>query len=231
MNLYGWSLSSFTQVLGSKDAAVLDAANADVVESLPNEPGLSRGKAWLRTLIEKGCPLRQEREPPAIPGDGGLLTMQMETEVHAIVVYCIVCAIARDEHLDLAEESSYWAHSSVGALYQELSTCGFSRSPQCGVQYFSWMSKLLHGAPLFGDDFRSDWSFYSVFSNQELAEMIPVFQAAAEFKRTLPADYPAEAKANIRLELSENGKRFIGDLIGWFRRIQQAGQDAFILWW
>ena len=230
MNLYGWSFPSFTQVLGSKDSAVLEAATARVSEALPKEPAFSKAKAWLRTLIESGFPLRQEREPPSEPADGGLLTVQMETEVHAVVAYCLARAIARDDHLDLASESSDWAHPAVGSLYQDLASCGFTRSKSCCVQYFTWMSRLSNGSPLFGDDFRTEWSFYTLFTNDELAAMIPVFQAAADFNRPLPKGYPEEAAKQMRTGLSEGGKEFIGDLIKWFGQIQRAGQDAFILW-
>ena len=43
MNLYGWSFESFTQVLGSKNAAVLAAAAARLSECL-DEANLSRGR-------------------------------------------------------------------------------------------------------------------------------------------------------------------------------------------
>ena len=61
--------------------------------------------------------------------------------------------------------------------------------------------------------------------------MISVFQAAKEFKRSLPDNLPEDYKAKMRTSLSEAGKEFIGDLIKWFSQIQRAGQDAFILWW
>ncbi len=231
MNLYGWSLHSFTQVLGSKDAAVLETATARLCEAFRKEALPSKGKAWLRMLIDSGFPLRQDREPPVEPADGGLLTVQMETEVHAIAVYCLARAITREDHLDLAGESSHWAHPAVGSLYRELAACGFTRLKSCGIQYFTWMSKLSHGSPLFGDDFRTEWSFYTYFSNQELAAMIPVFQAAAEFNRPSPAGFPQEAVKQMATGLSPSGKKFIGNLIRWFEQIQQAGQDAFIVWW
>jgi hypothetical protein len=106
MNLYGWSLPSFTAVLGSKDAAVLEAATARLAETLPEEPALSRARAWLRTLIEDGFPYRHDRKPAAEPAGGGLLNVQMETEAHVLAVHCLARAIARDDHLDLADESS-----------------------------------------------------------------------------------------------------------------------------
>jgi hypothetical protein len=231
MNLYGWSQPAFTAALGSKDAAVLEAATARLSETLPKEPGHSRARAWLRTLVESGFPLRQDREPPAEPADGGLLTVRMETEVHVFAAHCLARAVARDDHLDLAGESSNWKHPAVGSLYQELAACGFTRSKGCCREYFSWMARLMEGSPLFGDAFRTQWSFYSLFSNQELAAMIPVLQAAAEFTRPLPAGCPEEIVRNTKTSLSEGGKGFVADLIRWFGQIQRAGQDAFILWW
>lgn len=93
------------------------------------------------------------------------------------------------------------------------------------------MSRLSNGSPLFGDDFCTEWPFYTLFSNQELAAMIPVFQAAADFKRLLPEGYPEEPTDKLRASLSDSGKAFIEDLIKWFGQIQRAGQDALILWW
>ena len=110
MNLYGWSLPAFRQVLGSKDPAVLEKAIALISKTLPKEPAQSNAKAWLRTLIENGFPFRQDREPSSEPADGGLLTVQMETEAHVFTVYCVARTIARDDYLDLAGQSSNWAH-------------------------------------------------------------------------------------------------------------------------
>jgi hypothetical protein len=93
------------------------------------------------------------------------------------------------------------------------------------------MSNLSNGSPLFGDDFRTHWSYYSIFTNQELAGIIPVFQAAAAFQRPLPEGYPEQVTKTMKTGLSESGKQFIGDLVLWFGQIHQAGQDAFILWW
>jgi hypothetical protein len=231
MNLYGWSLQAFRNVLGSNNNAVLQAATAHLSESLKEESALARGKAWLRTLIEAGFPLREDREPQSVPADGGLLTVQMETEAHAIVVYCIARAIRHDDFLDLSGESSHWAHPAVGTVYRELAQCGFTKSKQCPREYFGWMSNLSNGSPLFGDDFRTHWSYYSIFTNQELAAIIPVLQAAAEFQKSVPEGYPEEITKNLQLSLSDTGKEFVGDLITWFSQIQHAGQDAFILWW
>lgn len=231
MNLYGWSLSAFKQVLGRKDSAVLEKATALISESLPEEPDQSKAKAWLHTLIMSGFPFRQEREQPSAPGDGGLLTVQMETESHVAAVYCLARAIARDEHLDLAGESSTWANPAVGSLFRELSSCGFTKSKSGWVQYLSWMSGLGNGTPLFGDDFRTQWSFYTLFSNSDLATMIPFFQEAVDFRRTLPEDIPEQFTQKIPTSLSDNGKDFALDLIRWFGQIHEAGQDAFILWW
>ncbi len=230
MQLYGWSFDSFTRVLGSKDAAVLEAATARLAECL-HEPELSRGKAWLTTLIETGYPLRRDRQPPPEPAGGGLLTVQMETEVHVFVVHSIARAIAHEDHLDLTGESSDWTHPAVISLHNELSASKFHLSGKCPVEYHTWMWKLSNGSPIFGDDFRTEWSFYSLFSNQELAAIIPVFQAAEQFNRLLPDNLPEEYRAKMRTCLSESGKQFVQDLIKWFSAIQRVGQDAFILWW
>ena len=232
MNLYGWRLSSFTQVLGSKDSALLEAAAARLSKAFPKDPvALAKAKAWLQTLIESGLPLRQDRPPPSEPADGGLLTVQMETPIHVAVVHCLTRAIAREEDVDLAIDSSSWNHPTVASLYNELMACEFHHSGKCPVEFHSWMDKLSNGWPIFGDDFRTSWEFYTWFTNEELAAMVPVFQAAADFKRPLPKGYSEEAMKKMRMSLSEGGKKFVGDFIKWFNQIQQAGQDAFILWW
>src|SRR5262245_2570382 len=166
MNLYGWRFDDFKRALGSKNGAVLKAAKGRLSECL-EEPHLSRGIAWLTTLIEKGFPLRQDRQPPSEPDGGGLLTVQMEGEMHAFVVYGIFRAIAHDDYLDLASESSSWKHQAVASLYNELAACDFARFGKCPIEYYGWMSALSTGSPIFGDDFRTKWSFYSLFSNQE----------------------------------------------------------------
>jgi hypothetical protein len=231
MNLYGWSIQAFRDVLGSKDPSVLKAATEHLTESVRDEAALARSTAWLQTLIQNGFPLRYERGPRPEPTDGGLVTVQMETQTHVYAVNSLVRAIRRDDFLDLSSDSSNWKHPSVGALYRELSGCGFARSRQCCPDYFNWMSKLSNGSPLFGDDFRTEWSYYMFFINEDLAAMIPVFQAAADFKRPIPQGMPAEVASTFQISLSESGKEFIGNLIKWFTRLQQSGQDAFILWW
>ena len=231
MNLYGWNRSSFTNILGSKDSVVLDAASSFLSEILQEEPAISKAKAWLRILIESGFPLRQVREPPSEPTDGGLLTMQMETEVHVFAVHSIARSIARGNYLDLVGDSSHWGHAAVRSLYDELQSCGFTRSKSSPAQLHSWMLTMSNGSPLFGDDFRTEWSFYSLFDNEELAAMIPVLQSALDFNRPVPEDYSDELAKTIVTSLSKQCKEFVSALIEWFGRIQRAGQDAFILWW
>lgn len=139
--------------------------------------------------------------------------------------------MASAEHLDLAAESSNWTHPAIGSLYRELASCGFTKSECCCVPFFSWMSGLSNGTPLFGDDFRTEWTFYTVFSNSDLATMVPVLQAAASFKRTLPEGYPQQFTKTMATGLSEESREFVLDLIKWFEQIQRAERDAFILWW
>lgn len=231
MNLYGWSQRSFEQALGSKDSVVLDNATARLADVYKEEADLSVSKSWCRTLIEDGSPLRQQRQPPTIPVDGSLMTLRVETGMHVSVVHCIARAIAREEHLDLSGESSIWAHPAVGGLYRDLASCGFTRSGSCGRPFLVSMSKLSEGTPLFGDAFRTEWSFYTIFGNDELIEMIPMLQAANDFKRTLPKGCPEEMASTMMLCLSDGSSKFAERLIGWFSAIQREGQDAFILWW
>src|SRR5581483_5895011 len=70
----------------SSEESPVSGLDNGVHQSL-HEPELSRGKAWLTTLIETGYPLRRDRQPPPEPAGGGLLTVQMETEVHVFVVH------------------------------------------------------------------------------------------------------------------------------------------------
>lgn len=232
MNLYGWSVDAFRGVLGSKDPAVLESAMAVLCKSLREGPSLDRGKAWLRTLIEVGHPLRRDRTPDPIPDDGGLLIVRMEAEAHAFVVYSVAQAIRREEFLDLAGESSHWAHGAVGASYGEMSGSKFfTHGEDVDPQFFGLMTALTSGSPLFGDDFRTDWSFYSVLTRKELAILIQAFRAAIAYTRPLPANYPEAMAKSVRTRLSDTAKEFLGDLIGWFGQIEAAGQDALILWW
>jgi hypothetical protein len=235
MGVYASSLSSFTKVLGSKDFKVLKAASARLTEIFSDEAARTRALAWLRTLVQDGFPLKRDREPVSEPADGGLLTMRMETEAHLPVVYCIVEAISTDGLTNLGEKG--WGHPAVSSLFNELRACGFTdsmpflRSREFITNYYRWMHMLSNGTPLFGDDFRSSWSYYTWFTNKELANIIPVFRAAAKFRRPpLSSNMPNRLKRKMMMHLSKGGKEFIGDLIKWFGQIQKARKDAFIYW-
>jgi hypothetical protein len=231
MNLYGRSLKSFIKVLGSKNSEMLTAASTHISECYDGEPELAKkGEAWLRTLINTGLPLRQDRKQPSEPADGGLMIMRMETNLHANAIHSIVHALVRDDYLDLADESSTYAHPSVRALWDDLTYCGFSHSDDCPWQIHKWMDYLGRGTPLFGDGFWSNWCYYTIFTNKDLAAMIPVFHAAAKFRRRLPRTVPTHIRKKVQVTLSEGGKAFIADLIRWFSQIEKAGQDAFIMW-
>ena len=93
------------------------------------------------------------------------------------------------------------------------------------------MENLNKGTPLFGEDFRTPWSFYTLFSNKDLANMIPTLRTAPEFQRILPENLPEEVRKQAATGLSERGHEFAANLIEWFSRIQTAEQDAFIMWW
>jgi hypothetical protein len=133
MNLYDWSLQSFKKTVGSGDEAIFEKAAANVGESL-QEPNRSKGINWLRTLVHNGYSFREDRVF-AIPDDGGLINVRMETETHVFVVYSLVRAIAASEHLDLSSHSSGWTHPTVVALHKELTACKFARSKACPREY------------------------------------------------------------------------------------------------
>src|SRR5215469_6663797 len=117
MNLYGWSFTAFRNTIGSGDEALLQKATAQLNEAL-KEPHLSRGVAWLRTLIQKGYPLREEPAPFLPREDGGLVSVLAETETHAVVVDAIKMAIAQPDHLNLVVRSSTWVKECGASLHR-----------------------------------------------------------------------------------------------------------------
>lgn len=228
LNLYGWNSDKFRQVLGSGNQEVLERSQSLVAEAFKKEELRDRGQGWLRTLINEKIQLRSERLPAQAPTDGGLLNVLMETEVHAIAVDCLRRAVTRADHLDLSMDSSSWSHPAVLNLHRELRTIDFNSSQHGDRRYWTWISVLSNGSPLFGDDFRSDWSYYSILSADDVAGFIPFLKAAVDFERKLPSWAPAGEHPT---SLSEMAKKFAMALCGWFEQIQQAGQEPFIIWW
>lgn len=230
MHIYGWSFDTFREVLGSGDVRVLDQALEMVGKSWINEVDRPKGEAWLRTLIERGYPLCGERPPVTCPDDGGLATVRMETEIHIACIYYLSRVISGEGQLDLAGKSSFYTHGAMRSLDREMSASQFTKRMDCGVEFFRWMQALLCGNPLFGDQFRSYWSYYSHFRNEELAAMLPVFQQAIDFRRPFPEGYPEEMREKMTQCLSQSCKEYLRDLIEWFGEIEQAGHDTFIYW-
>jgi hypothetical protein len=93
------------------------------------------------------------------------------------------------------------------------------------------MFALMQGTPLFGDEFRTQWEFYSILSQQALSGFVPVLQSALMFNRPVPQEMPEQMRQSYKTGLSEDAKKFAADLITWFTQIRDAGQDAFIMWW
>jgi hypothetical protein len=230
MNIYGWSFDDFKAVLGSGDTAVLERANTLLSASVSDETYRIKGAGWLRTLIDDGYPLVKERPPVTCPDDGGLATVKMETGEHISAVYCLARAIARQEHLDLVLKSSLYSHGAIRSVDREMRASQFTRQMTNGATFAKWMSTLQHGSPLFGDQFHTYWSYYSLFSNAELAAMIPAFRDAIAYRRQFPEGYPEEMRQQFTQCLSQSSKEYLQDLIEWFGEIQDAGQDAFVLW-
>jgi hypothetical protein len=231
MNLYGCKLQSLIDAVGGNDYSIIESATKCLADVFHNDADFLKAKAWLRTLIYEGCPLRDSRQLPAVADDGGRLLSRMETEIHAFVVYAIVRSIARPEDHDFSSESSSWHHSAISALYDDLSTCGFTRSRQCPIRFHGWISAMSNGTPLFGDDFRTEWSFYSLLKNNDLSGLLAAFYVAMNYEREIPEMLPVEARVGLATRLSEAGRSLMADLSNWFTKIHEDGQDAFIFWW
>jgi hypothetical protein len=137
--------------------------------------------------------------------------------------------LRREEFLNPAFDS--WSQGVSKALFGELHSCGFLQSDKSSVEFIQALRKLDSGTPLFGDDFCTGWEYYSVIDNPEIAILVGGFQAALDFERKLPDSMPDDVRRRFKTRLLDDTKKFICDLIGWFEQIQQAGQDAFIIWY
>jgi hypothetical protein len=231
MHLYGWKLQEFIDAIGSKNRTLLKKASAHLEKTYKggrNEADLPKALAWLRTLINEGHSLRKDRQWPAPGVDGGLVIMHMEAGIHVAAVFCLFEALRRKEYLD--QGSDLWSHSVSLALSDDLRACGFNRSGENSAEFIQALWKLGGGTPLFGDDFCTNWEKYAVIENNQLAALVAGFRAAMSFKRNLPNNIPSAARKKLKTRLSGRPKEFIGDLVGWLGQIQEAGQDAFILW-
>jgi hypothetical protein len=231
MNLYGWKLQEFIDVIGSKSAKVLETASAHLAEKFKgrsDHADLPKAIAWLRTLINEGHPLRQDRERPTVGADGDLVVMHMEAGIHVAVINSLVVTLRREEFLNPAFDS--WSQGISSAIHKELRVCGFIGSSQCSVEFLQALWRLDGGTPLFGDDFCTGWEYYSIIENDQIAALVTSFEAALRFERILPDGIPEEARKRLRTRLSDDVREFLGNLIGWFGQIHQAGQDAFITW-
>ena len=155
----------------------------------------------------------------------------MEAESHVFALEAIRRAIAEPEFLDLALESSFWNHGAISMLSDGMSSCNFSRSQACGLPMIQAKYILGAGSPLFGQQFQTSWSYYSLLDNEMLAAIIPSLEAALSYERKLPDEMPAELRANYPTQLPDLAKKFAAELAGWFRQLHTAGQDAFVLWW
>jgi hypothetical protein len=65
-----------------------------------------------------------------------------------------------------------------------------------------------------------------MIENDQIAALVTSFEAALRFERILPDGIPEEARKRLGTRLSDDARKFLGDLIGWFGQIHQAGQDA-----
>jgi hypothetical protein len=229
--LYGWKIQEFIDVIGSKNVKVQKAALGhlrEVYESPGDQAELRKARAWLRTLINKGYPLRRDRKPPIVRADGELLLMRMETGIHVAVVNSLVQALRRDEFVQPLFDR--WSQGVSSAIHNELRACGLFGSRASSVEFITALSRLDGGTALFGDGFHTGWEYYSVIEKAQIGLLLAGFEAVLNFERKLPDGIPAEAKKRLRTRVSADARGLITELIDWFGKIERAGQDAFILW-
>jgi len=231
MNLSGCRIQAITAAIGSNDSVILDRASTHLSDILSDVSARLKAQAWLQTLVGTGYPLRSARQPPALQDDGSLLVHHLEAEIHICAIHSLVQALNQEDYLDLAGESSHWSHPAITALSDDLRACGFTRSDECPASLFTWLSALSYGTPLFGDGFQTEWSFYSFVANEELQSVIADLAVAMAYERPLPDYIPDDVRKTMNTRLSDNGQEFARELSGWFERIQQAGQDAYVIWW
>lgn len=231
MNLYGFRLASLVDRLGSGNPDVLDAARSLLSKSLRDEADLVSAQVWLETLVCTGYPVKYGAPAPHASENGGLIVSHSETETHAFVAWALMQATAGPDLLDLSEVSSVYTIDAITTLYDESRACGFLKSRDCSVDFITSLSSLQSGTPLFGDEFRSDWSFYSILENRRLTSVIPVMAAACRFERIIPDHLPPEVKSSMRARLSDQGRSFADEFSRWLGEIRDSGLDAFLMWW
>jgi hypothetical protein len=227
-SLYSWKLQEFIDLIGSKNSVLLKAAAAQLADIYKNEKAKSKlqsANAWLGTLINQGLPFRRDRERPTVGANGNLLVTHMEAGIHVAVIHSVVCALGA-KRVTFDE----WGQATHNAIHRELRESGFLRLGKVQLDFLTTNQKLACGTPLFGDDFYTGWEFYSIIENHEIAALVAGFRAALRFKRKLPRGLPKDARKRIKTRVSDEFRDFIGKFVKWFRQIQKAGQDAYILW-
>ncbi len=100
-------------------------------------------------------------------------------------------------------------------LYNDLAACGFTKSTECPMELFRCLESLNHGTPLFGDDFRTDWSYYSLLPTNEVVGFIQALKVAVEFKRSIPDFIPEHLRETMVISLTDEAREFVTELSGW----------------
>ncbi|MCR9231397.1 MAG: hypothetical protein NXI29_10325 [bacterium] len=230
MNLYGCDLHAILNALGSQNQKLLEQACEQLSQVLDAGPECDKVQGWIQTLIETGPTLRLNRPVPEVPQSGDLLTCQMETELHVVGLDCLVKALRKEEHLNLAGESSFWNHGIISDLQQELSGCQFKPGNVDLLMYFNYFTVLSQGTPLFGDDFRSRWSYYTIIPHSELNDLLVVLQEALAYERSLPETMPEELRQHTPTQLTDEMASFVKEFLGWLTQLEQHEQDLYLLW-
>ena len=231
MNLYSFELSSLIELLSSGEQGILAAAHENVEASLRAPDDRERAKLWVSRLVRDGVLLARDREPPSTPSDGDLLVSRLETELHVVGLFALIRAMTNPQALDLAVESSSWTRETLGAVIGEMRECGFLGSAECPRVLRESLAALDSGTPLFGDGFRTDWSYYSILQHAVLGETIAALERACAYRRPIPAYVPESVRKSVKAELSEAGRALVQELRGWLGKVMSAGHDALVLWW
>lgn len=232
LNLYGCHIEPILSSVGSGSSQLLEAAIANLAKPIPGDEGSHKKSVlWLTTLIRDGYPNRGLRPEPAEPDDGGLLVSLSETQVHVSAMHALTMAVRGNDCVDLSMDSSTWQYSAIVSLDDQLKACGFTRSSACSIEFLRSLGAIIEGAPIFGDCFCTEWSFYCFLPKSHLFRLITTLAAAIDYRREIPEYVPPDVREKMLDRLSDPARSFATVLSEWFQKIADAGQDAYIIWW
>ncbi|MBI1247035.1 hypothetical protein GC197_04230 [bacterium] len=216
MHLYGCNLATIRETFESGNAELLLAAQRRVISIYGNAELCARANAWLRALIEEGYSLSFDRTADA---------PDSEAHPHAAAINGLVKTLAQPSWLDLSRDSSQWDQAAMEAFMNDVRGLKFESSaiPVYSKKFFPvTIAKLSGGTALFSDRFNYRWGYYCFLEHAELGLLLAALADVKTYKGELP-DLPST-------RISKESERLIDAMIGLFQQIQQANQDAYVLW-